>query len=88
MRYINASEVGPWTYCKKQWQLAGKKRPSTPVRFLRTSDPRLLGIRAHSRHAQRVQEALEHGGILLRVGILIVLALAGAYVGTLLGPML
>lgn len=88
MRYVNASEVGPFSYCRRQWQFAGKKRPASPVRFLRTSDPKLFGIRAHSRHAQRVQEALEHGGMLLRVGILIVLGLVGLYAGTIIGPML
>lgn len=88
MRYINASEVGPFTYCKKQWELAGKKRSVTPCYDLPTSDPKLLGIQAHARHAKRVSDDQERRDTLKWITIIIVLCLAGVYAGTIIGPML
>lgn len=88
MRYTHASEVGPFSYCRKQWEMARKKRSVTPYYDLPTSDPKLLGIRAHARHAERVRADQERSHTLQRLVIVIVLALAGAYIGSLLGPML
>jgi hypothetical protein len=88
MRYIHASEIGSFLYCRKQWELAGKKRQVTPHYDLPTTDPKLLGIRAHARHAERVRAALAQTGTLGWILIIAALGFVALYAGTIVGPML
>lgn len=50
-RFISASEIGTWCYCKRAWYLQQLGRPSV------LTDERAAGARYHERHFQRLRTA-------------------------------
>lgn len=83
MRYISASEIGQFMFCHRQWHLRKKEGPR--VEKLAPSDPREIGIRAHQRHAERVEEAQRATDRLGIVIMIAAMALAGIIIGLVIG---
>jgi hypothetical protein len=50
-RYINASEIGNYKFCKRAWHLARLNAPSEAV------IEREAGIARHERHAEKIRSA-------------------------------
>ena len=48
-RFISASEIGTWCYCKRAWYLQQLGRPSV------LTEERAAGTRYHERHFQRLR---------------------------------
>lgn len=87
MRYITATEIKEFAYCRRQWSL-NRKKPRGQVEVLAPTDPREIGIRAHARHAEKVAEAERKTSVLDIIIMLAALALAGAVIGAILGRVL
>lgn len=85
MRYITASELGRFTFCRRQWHLSKKDAPR--VEQLAPTDPREIGRLAHERHAEKVEQATrqtERLNFIITIAALILLAvIAGAIFGRL-----
>ena len=50
-RFISASEIGTWCYCKKAWQLSRSGYPCS------LTEERAAGIRHHKAHNRRLRAA-------------------------------
>ena len=50
-RFISASEIGTWCYCKKAWHLSQSGYPCA------NTEERAAGIRYHSAHNRRLRVA-------------------------------
>lgn len=48
-RFISASEIGTWCYCKRAWYLQQLGRPSI------LTEERAAGTRYHERHYQKLR---------------------------------
>ena len=74
-RFISASEIGTWCYCKKAWHLSHSGHQSS------LTDERAHGIRYHKAHnrrlrAARLQQAVASIVMLFCVLILVMLGLS------------
>lgn len=87
MRYITATEIKEFAYCRRQWSLK-RKKPRGQVEVLAPTDPREIGICAHQRHAEKVAQATRKTNTLDMIIMIAALALAGAVIGTILGRVL
>lgn len=87
MRYITATEIKEFAYCRRQWRL-NRKKPRGHVEVLAPTDPREIGIRSHQRHAEKVAQATRKTNTLDMIIMIAALALAGAVIGTILGRVL
>lgn len=71
-RFISASEVGTWCYCKKAWHLSHSGHQSS------LTDERAAGIRYHRAHNLRLRAAHQQqavAGIVMLVCVLIFIML-------------
>jgi hypothetical protein len=85
MRYITASEIGQFLYCRRQWSLDRKKKQSGKVEVLAPTDPRAIGIDAHQRHAEKVEQATQKNQRLTLVITIAALTLLAIIAGTIFG---
>ena len=74
-RFISASEIGTWCYCKKAWHLSQRGYPSS------LTDERAAGVRYHESHnrdleAARRQHAMASVVMLLCLLIIVTLGIA------------
>ena len=74
-RFISASEIGTWCYCKKAWHLSQSGYPSS------LTEERAAGIRYHESHnhdlrAARRQHAVARVVMLVCLLILVVLGIS------------
>ena len=74
-RFISASEIGTWCYCKKAWQLSRSGYPCS------LTEERAAGIRHHKAHnrrlrAARLQQAAASIVMLVCVLILVMLGIS------------
>jgi hypothetical protein len=69
-RYIRASEVGAFVYCKRNWHLARQNAPS------RLEPERARGTQFHERHGQRIQSAARAGKLASWCAVAAVILLA------------
>jgi hypothetical protein len=72
-RFISASEIGTWCYCRKAWQLRQRGCPSSLM------EERAAGLRYHESHNQdlraaRLQYAVARLVMLLCALVLLMLA--------------
>ena len=67
-RFITASEIGTWCYCKRAWRLQQLGYPST------LTQERMAGTRYHQTHFQNLRRARRQRAV-ARVVMLICLAL-------------
>ncbi len=77
-RFISASEIGAWCYCKRAWYLSQRGYPST------LTEERASGTRYHEAHNQhlraaRRQCALARVVMLVCLLILIMLAIVNVW---------
>ena len=71
-RFISASEIGTWCYCKKAWYLSHSGHQSS------LTNERAAGIRYHKAHNRRLRAAhqqLAVARIVMLVCVLIVILL-------------
>ena len=71
-RFISASEIGTWCYCKKAWQLSHNGYPCS------LTEERAAGIRYHKAHNRRLRAAHQQQAvarIVMLVCVLIVVLL-------------
>jgi hypothetical protein len=74
-RFIAASEIGTWCYCKRAWHLSHSGNPCS------LTEERASGIRYHKAHncrlrAARLQQAVASIVMLVCVLVLIVLGIS------------
>ena len=65
-RFISASEIGSWCYCKKAWHLSQSGYPSS------LTEERVAGIQYHLSHNQDLRAA-RHQHAIARVVMLVCL---------------
>jgi len=68
-RFISASEIGTWCYCKKAWQLSRNGYPSS------LKEERAAGIRHHQTHNRRLRAAHQHQAVAIIIMVVCVLIL-------------
>ena len=71
-RFISASEIGTWCYCKKPWHLSNSGYPCS------LTEERAAGIRHHKAHNRRLRSAHQQQAvarIVMLVCVLIVILL-------------
>jgi hypothetical protein len=56
-RFISASEIGTWCYCKKAWHLSQSGYPSS------LTEERVAGIQYHQSHNQDLRAARQQHAI-------------------------
>ena len=77
-RFISASEIGTWCYCKKAWHLSHRGYPCS------LTEERAAGIRYHKTHNRRLrtarlQQAVARIVMLLCVLIFILFGISGLW---------
>ena len=71
-RFISASEIGTWCYCKKAWQLSRGGYPCS------LTEERAAGIRHHRAHNRRLRVAHRQqtvASIIMLICVLILITL-------------
>ena len=66
-RFISASEIGTWCYCKKAWHLSQSGNQSS------LTDERATGVRYHKAHNRRLRAAQQQQAVARIVMFLCVL---------------
>ena len=68
-RFISASEIGTWCYCKKAWHLSQSGYQSS------LNDERATGVRYHKAHNRRLRAAHQQQAVAIIVMLVCVLVL-------------
>ena len=68
-RFISASEIGTWCYCKKAWQLSRSGHPCSLM------EERAAGVRHHKAHNRRLRAARRQQAVASIVMLVCVLIL-------------
>jgi hypothetical protein len=74
-RFISASEIGTWCYCKKAWHLSRRGYPSS------LTEERAAGTLYHESHNQRLRAARQQrvvSGVVMLVCLLILVITLGS----------